>query len=258
MDRSKRDVQKQFSQSATKYVSSKIHAKGEDLDQLVQLANLQGEEFVLDIATGGGHVANALAPFSKKVVAFDITSEILQAAEAFIVSNGMTNVEFVQGDAEALPFPDEAFNVVTCRIAAHHFPNPSSFVKEAFRTLKRGGQFLLIDNVVPEKQEYDQFYNTVEKERDYSHYRAWKKSEWIKMIEEAGLEMEVIYCFPKTFLFDEWFETMNKSEEEKAKLTQYIASASEDIKAKFIVKERENQIYSFNGNAILLKAVKRK
>ncbi|WP_431308898.1 class I SAM-dependent methyltransferase [Halalkalibacter flavus] len=255
-ENTKIDVQSQFGKSAESYVTSSLHAKGNDLAKLVEIADRKAEAEILDIATGGGHVANALAPLSKKVVAFDLTSEILTAAKNFIERNGIHNVEFIQGDAEQLPFFEEEFDIVTCRIAAHHFPNPESFVKGAHRVLKKGGQFLLIDNVSPEKDILDTFYNKVEKERDFSHHRAWKKSEWIKMLEESGFEIEELYRFPKTFVFDDWCNRMNVLEDKKNELSDFILRTNHEFHDKFRIVIENGKVYSFMGESVLLKAVK--
>lgn len=252
----KSDVQSQFGKSAERYVTSKWHAKGGDLAKLVEIADLHEQQRVLDVATGGGHVANALASSVNNVTALDLTEEILAAAKSFIESNGHENVDFVQGDAERMSFQDEAFDVITCRIAAHHFPAPQSFVTESFRTLKKGGQFLLIDNVAPERDDFDQFYNKVEKDRDYSHHRAWKKSEWLKMLEEAGFEIDETHRFMKTFVFEDWCNRMNVSEEEKTKLSAYMLAAPKEYHEKFRIKEENGNVYSFMGESILIKAVK--
>lgn len=252
----KENVQEQFGKSAESYVTSTWHATGKDLMKLVELAELQGNERVLDIATGGGHVANALAPSVKNVVAYDLTAEILQAAKTFIESNGNKNVEFVQGDAEKLSFKGAEFDVITCRIAAHHFPNLQLFVKECFRTLKKGGQFLLIDNVAPERDDFDTFYNKVEKDRDYSHYRAWKKSEWLRILEEIGFEIDETRRFTKTFVFEDWTNRMKLSEEKKKELSSYMLQASSEYHEKFRIKEEDGKVYSFMGESILIKAVK--
>ncbi|WP_391121029.1 class I SAM-dependent methyltransferase [Psychrobacillus sp. L3] len=172
----KKDVQKQFGRSAELYVKSERHSKGEDLKRLVDMSRATGSEELLDVATGGGHTANAFAPLVRKVTAMDLTAEMLSAAKQFIKGNGYFNVVFVEGDAEKMPFSNDSFDLVSCRIAPHHFPNIEDFIREVYRVLKHGGQFLLDDNVAPEQDDFDQFYNNVEKMRDYSHYRAWKKN----------------------------------------------------------------------------------
>jgi ubiquinone/menaquinone biosynthesis C-methylase UbiE len=252
----KNAVQSQFSRSAEAYVSSPIHAQGKDLHKLVEIAHPTGTEHVLDIATGGGHVANALAPLVHRVTALDLTEEMLLAARRFLERNGRTNVDFVKGDAETLPFQDGVFDIVTCRIAAHHFPHVASFINEAFRVLKPGGSFLLVDNVVPEEEAFDEFYNELEKRRDYSHHRAWKKSEWVSMTERAGFEIGEWHRFTKTFKFDEWCDRMHLPDEQKQELTYFVMNAPEKVKRKFRIEIQGRQVDTFQGESIVLKAVK--
>jgi ubiquinone/menaquinone biosynthesis C-methylase UbiE len=224
---------------------------------LLEIATINGAEELLDVATGGGHTANAFAPLVKKVTAVDLTEEMLFAAEKFINGNGHQNVHYVKGDAENLPFPSESFDIVTCRIAPHHFPNVDMFIKEVQRVLKPNGQFLLDDNATPEDDELDQFYNMIEKLRDYSHFRAWKKTEWLRMLELNGFEIKEWHHFEKTFRFEPWCNRMNLPETDKESLSQFIFHASQKIKDKFRIIIEENQIISFQGEAIVLKAIKR-
>ncbi|OEH93577.1 class I SAM-dependent methyltransferase [Bacillus solimangrovi] len=253
----KKDVQKQFGRSADSYVTSKGHRKGKDLKKLVEIAQTNRTEQALDIATGGGHTANALAPFVQKVIAMDLTIEMLTAAEEFITSNGHHNVDFVQGDAEKLPFSDGLFDIVSCRIAAHHFPNIETFISEVHRVLKNGGQLLLDDNVASEVDEFDQFYNHIEKVRDYSHYRAWKKSEWLQMLEVKGFEIQELHRFEKQFEFHNWCERMHLSDVEKQALNELMMQSSESVKSKFRIHIENEQVISFQGEAMLLRARKR-
>jgi ubiquinone/menaquinone biosynthesis C-methylase UbiE len=253
----KKDVQQQFGNNANSYVSSPIHKDGKDLLMMVEMAKVNGQELLLDIATGGGHTANAFAPLVKKVTALDLTAEMLAAAESFITGNAHSNVEFVRGDAENLPFPDDSFDIVTCRIAPHHFPNVDIFIKEVHRVLRSKGKFILDDNVVPETEEFDQFYNTIEKIRDYSHFRAWKKSEWIQKLEESGLEVFEWHRFEKTFRFESWCNNMKLSDSEREHLTQFILESSDMIKDKFKIIIQDDKVNSFVGEAIVLKAIKR-
>lgn len=176
-------MKQQFGNNAEKYVKSKIHAKGLDLQYVVQQVEPRHNNRLLDIATGGGHVANLLAPLFKEVVALDLTEKMLENAKKFILGNGHDNVSFIVGHAEKLPFADKAFDTITCRIAAHHFTNPTRFIYEVNRTLEDDGLFILIDNVSPENNEYDTFYNFIEKS-DPSHERALKKTEWITLLEK--------------------------------------------------------------------------
>ncbi|AXF56332.1 class I SAM-dependent methyltransferase [Salicibibacter kimchii] len=257
MENKNKVVQDTFSAAAEKYVNSTLHAKGKDLQALATTNKLTGEEVVLDIATGGGHVANALAPLAKEVTAMDITVEMLESAETFIRGNGHDNVRFVEGDAEGLPFADEAFDVAVSRIAAHHFSRPDVFLQESFRVLKSGGSFFLLDNTAPEADVFDTFYNEIEKLRDPSHIRAWKKSEWTAKIEEAGFTVQYVQRFRKTFDFQDWCDRLDVAAETRTLLQSKMIDAPSSLQQKFNIQYGEDEnVSSFDGESILLQASK--
>ncbi|OPG98354.1 SAM-dependent methyltransferase [Chryseobacterium mucoviscidosis] len=258
-DQIKGQVRKQFAKNADKYVTSVGHAKGDDLSLLVASSQASSDMKVLDIATGGGHVANALAPLVEQVIALDLTEEMLQVAERFIRGNGHQNVDFVVGDAEHIPLEDDLFDLVTCRIAAHHFPDVSSFVSEALRVLKPGGKLLLIDNVAHERDENDQFYNEIEKWRDASHVRAWRKTEWVRMLELAGFRMATMVTFEKRFIFEEWCNRVGLPEAESRELEASMLSAPSVMKKYFKFEEtQQGRLVSFEGESVYIQAIKAK
>ena len=126
----KQRVQQQFGSNAANYVTSSVHAKGASLERMVDLVAPRPDWHGLDIATAAGHTAFAFAPHVKTVIASDLTPEMLVEARALAEKRGLTNVDFAQADAEALPFEADRFDFVTCRIAPHHFPNVAAFVAE--------------------------------------------------------------------------------------------------------------------------------
>ncbi|MEW8977321.1 MAG: class I SAM-dependent methyltransferase [Symbiobacterium sp.] len=116
---------------------------------------------------------------------------------------------FAVADAEALPFADGSFDVVTCRIAAHHFPAVDRFCREAARVLRPGGRLVVVDNVAPEEPDLDRFINEVEKLRDPSHHRAYRLSEWKGFVEEAGLHFTVAHRFTSWVDREDWLARAN-------------------------------------------------
>ncbi len=128
---------------------------------------------------------------------------MLDAAGASFRARQLDNVETVEADAEDLPFPDASFDVVTCRIAPHHFPSPQKFVRESARVLRPSGRFLLIDTTVPEGPAGD-WQNDFEKARDASHVRSLTISEWTDLITAARLDLHTVEHFPKRHDFDDW------------------------------------------------------
>ncbi|MET3698518.1 ubiquinone/menaquinone biosynthesis C-methylase UbiE [Bacillus oleivorans] len=250
-------VMKQFGKNAQNYVNSPLHAKGNDLAWMKQWLIESGKGgILLDVATGGGHVALTFAPFFEQVVALDLTPEMLKVAEKFIKDKGHSNVSFQLGNAEDLPFTDESFDVITCRIAAHHFPQVQLFVQEVYRTLKKDGVLILADNVAPEKEELDLFYNELERRRDPSHFRAYKKSEWISMLEETGFWTESLITFKKKFIFETWCSNMSLPSEKVKELNEWILSSDKDIKGFFSVESEEENVLSFQGQSVVIVALK--
>ncbi len=205
-DAIKARVREQFGRTAAGYVTSAGHAGGDDLARLAALAAPTADDVALDIATGGGHTALAVARAGAgTVIASDFTANMLRTARGFIGQSGATAsaVQYALADAEALPFGNRAFSLVTTRIAPHHFPNPAQYVHEVARVLLPGGRFLLEDSVVPEGAAGD-FLNSVEKLRDGSHVRTLTLAEWVALLHDAEFTVESVELFRKTHELTQW------------------------------------------------------
>ncbi len=131
----------QFGAYAEAYVTSNLHAKGKDLFILEQLVKERDYQSIIDIATGGGHVAKKLAAYAKDIVAVDLTPEMLAVAKKHLSDAGINHVQYVEASAENLPFEDERFDLAVNRIAAHHFINVTKFLNETYRVLSKEGRF---------------------------------------------------------------------------------------------------------------------
>jgi len=256
-EQKKSQVQDYFSRTADSYVASFSHRSGDDLQRLIQLGELDPHLSALDIATGGGHTALAIAPFVAQVTVTDLTPRMLEKAREFILAQGVTNARFQVADAEQLPFSSESFDRVTCRIAPHHFPDLAKFVLEVARVLKTGGLFLLIDCMAPSDQELDIFDNTIEKWRDPSHGRSCTAEEWQALLKEAGLSIEDMEFFRKTHEYDDWTARSQMPLDEKARLSQYILDSNKRIHTYFeIVRKPDGQLASFTNDFIFVKSRK--
>lgn len=230
-------VEQQFGAHARAYATSPVHAKGESLARLVELARPLPSWAVLDVATGAGHTAAAFAPHVARVVAADITIEMLAEAGKLAAARGLTNVETVRATADELPFADASFDAVTCRIAAHHFPDAAAFVREAARVLKPRGVLALDDNVAPDATLLPGFalpeieaaataYNAFEKRRDPSHERALTLSRWCALAEAAGLAIEHTETMTKAMDFDTWARRLGATDATVAGLAGDLAGAA--------------------------------
>jgi ubiquinone/menaquinone biosynthesis C-methylase UbiE len=252
MDDARSLSRRQFGAHAERYVSSRDHQTGESLDRLLVLVEPRPEWRALDIATGGGHTALALAARVREVVASDLTPEMLAAAERFIRGKGVTNVSFREADACALPFEDASFDLVACRVAPHHFPDVRAFVRECARVVRPGGTVVVIDNVTPEDPAASAAINEIEKTRDPSHQRAYNEREWISFFEEAGLRVERVELFRKRREFEFWAGMQGVTEDVKERLRALFRSLPAGAKTAHAPEEREGRLTFYLDEILIL------
>jgi ubiquinone/menaquinone biosynthesis C-methylase UbiE len=214
-----------FARYAQGYVTSRDHAQGSDLDRLLEIAQPQPGWVVLDVATGGGHTALQFAPHVARVVASDLTPEMLAAAQAHVTAQGATNVTFRLADAEALPFEEATFDLVTCRIAPHHFADAPHFVRESARVLKPGGSLIIQDHLRPDGEETARYVEAMEKLRDPSHNRAYSEPEWRAMFRQAGLTVTHVERLIRRHAFLPWAERQGCTPDVIARLGELLAHA---------------------------------
>ncbi|SEQ60249.1 Methyltransferase domain-containing protein [Virgibacillus subterraneus] len=241
--REKVDVKRVFSKNKEAYVTSSTHAFGKDLSLMINWLQPKSTMKVLDIATGGGHVAKNLANHVEEVVATDITEEMLENTALYLESH--KNIYYAVADAEDLPFTGENFDIVTCRIAAHHFPNPERFIAEVNRVLKPEGQFLLIDNIAPEDCKFDQFINSLEKMRDHSHIRSRSLIEWKNLFVDHDLSIIKEQTHKKVLPFREWVQRTLDDDETIQHVGQFILESDNETKNYFQVDTEDDIIHSF-------------
>lgn len=245
-------VRRQFGAHASAYAGSKVHAQGASLARLVELLRPQLTWQVLDVATAAGHTAFALAPYVAHVLATDITPEMLPVAACVATEKGITNVELETADAEALPYTAGRFDLVTCRIAAHHFPNIPRFLAEAVRVLRPGGRLPVVDNVVPDDADAAAYVNDFEKLRDPSHVRALSVGEWLAAFAAAGLVVEHHETAAKAMEFQPWAERMGAAPDTVAELRRLLLEAPPAAAAYFAVESVGDDLLFTLSEAIVI------
>ena len=245
-----------FARFADSYVTSQSHAKGTDLDLLVEIAKPKADWLALDIATGGGHTALKFAPHVHQVIATDITPKMLAAAEKFIREQGVTNISFKPADAQDLPFEDGIFDLVTCRIAPHHFPDCAGFIQEASRVLKAGGMLLVQDHVLPMDESAARYIDDFERLRDPSHNRAFNSDEWIWMFERVGLKVSHTQEITKRHKLHLWAERQSCSPQVIAQLVHLLKEAPLKAAAWLQVQDPGLQTASFVNHHILIAGIR--
>ena len=212
---------------------------------------------MLDIATGGGHTALAFTGFTPTVVATDLTLPMLSAARKFIMNQGVAGVHFLAADAEALPFQDETFGVVTCRIAAHHFPELLVAIRQVARVLRRGGSFLVEDILghddPGERPRFSSKWNAAATRATSARSASSSGS----LPPRAGLTVIDEAIMPKVRVWDEWTKRarMTARRRRRASTSSSVAAPARCREA-YQFELDGDRVVSFADRMLLLRADK--
>ena len=184
-------ARRQWAAVAERYGAGWTQANAPDLGWLVEAVRPTKADRAIDVGTGGGHAALALAPAVASVAAIDPTPEMLAVASRLAAERGIANITFTRAAADALPFPDATFDVAISRFSVHHWPQPGPAFREIGRVVRPGGRLALVDMVAPATGPIDTFVNAIELLRDPSHARSLRVSDWLALLDGAGFEARV-------------------------------------------------------------------
>ncbi len=243
-----------FGQRAAFYTTSSTHTDKVVLDRVIELAQPQPTSLVLDVATGTGHTAFALAPHVREVIATDVTREMLfeggrlrlaahrrAAADMGKDERGIANVEFRMADVHDLPFDDAMFDIVTCRRAAHHFTDIARALSEMQRVLKPHGRLVIDDRSVPEDSFVDATMNRLDVLHDRSHVREYRPGEWERLLQAAGFVVETIEPYTRHRPLSALTEKAEP--EDAAEIEAMMAALNESQRAAMNIVDKDSETY---------------
>jgi ubiquinone/menaquinone biosynthesis C-methylase UbiE len=208
----------------------------------------------LDVATGTGFTAVSLAKVVKQVTAMDLTEEMLDQARRLAKSQGLINIRFKQGDAMEMEYPDESFDLVTTRRAAHHFQDVPRFLMEAKRVLKPDGKLGVVDMSPPEGAE--SFMNRIERLRDSSHVEAFTPTTWKSMISKAGLTVSSSEVLEERLSFERWLYPVEPGGNEERAIRSAWKSAPGPARRLLKAEFDGNRITAWSKSRLILVASK--
>jgi ubiquinone/menaquinone biosynthesis C-methylase UbiE len=182
-------VRAAYDPRANAYVTSPVHANGEDLDLIAARVRGHSNARAIDLGCGGGHVCYRVAPHVAEVIAMDLSPQMLGVVLRTASDRGLKNIRTQEGAAESIPFPDGHFDFVLSRFSAHHWRDFERGLREARRVLAPTGRAILVDSTTPQTPLLDTHLQTMELLRDPSHVRNYTAHEWVASLSRAGFEV---------------------------------------------------------------------
>lgn len=233
-------VNQQFGSRAQAYLDSAVHAHGRDLEQLAALAaEAPAEARMLDMGCGAGHASFSLAPHAREVIAYDLSSEMLDVVRMAAAARGLHAIRTEQGPAERLPFEAASFDLVVSRYSAHHWSDPAAALREAARVLKPEGRLCFIDVVGPQGPHaalLDTHLQTLELLRDTSHVRDYSPDEWRAMLHQAGFDLADERTWPLEIDLSSWLARMRTPPVLEAAVRHLLADAPMEVQRYYAVR----------------------
>lgn len=250
------DAREQFHRHAANYAVSVPHAHGDSLRILAEWASIRRYALGLDIGTGPGFTAFAVAEFCDVVVASDIADGMLEQARAIAGERGLQNVRFESIDAHQIPYTDESVDLLTCRTAPHHFGDIGKFLSEVHRVLNRTGVFLLCDTTTSEDSQLAKWHQRVEALRDPSHVTAPSPSEWRILLADAGFEITHSVPTQVEMTFWDWVKRSGSPDDVVKGLHLDFANASDAVKTEYGISAIDADDFEFYWPVFTSRAVK--
>jgi ubiquinone/menaquinone biosynthesis C-methylase UbiE len=199
-----RIVRDEFACQAEAMAAAPAFTSEEALGRFRDALGSRPRGLVLDLACGPGILSAALAPQTEFMVGVDITPEMIRMARERCRKAGVCNARFLEGPAEALPFPPATFDGVVTRLSIHHVPAPHEVLREVRRVLKPDGSLILADAISSVDPSESELHNALERLRDPSHVRMLSEPDLLQVVAEAGFSPVSANRWRQHRRFDEW------------------------------------------------------
>jgi ubiquinone/menaquinone biosynthesis C-methylase UbiE len=248
------DIRSQFTRQADAYASTAQARDEASHTMMVDMCRPDPEGSVLDVACGPGFLTMAFARRCAAAVGVDATEAMLSMARTEAGKRGLGNVRFEKGLATALPFAPASFDIVVCRAAFHHFPEPGRVLAEMSRVLKPGGKILTADIVTSEDPKEAEAHNEIERLCDPTHVSALKATEFHELFRSNRLDIETEFPGRVTYDLDGWILHGGPAPDMEAEIRRRFEEALQQDGTGLRVRSKEGKIL-FTHQTLILVAV---
>ena len=235
------EIVNQFTRQAAQFAGSPTARSEDILERIVRLAQPGPSDTAVDVACGPGLLVCALAKVVRHATGIDLTPAMLEQARRMQEAQGARNVTWDQGDGTAMPYRDGQFDIVTCRFAFHHFPDPMAVLREMRRVCRAGGRIVVADSA-PAADKAAAF-NAMEKMRDPSHTWAMPAEEVAALFRAAGLPDPQVERTRLALDLDEFLSRSYPREGDEARIRAMFDRALDDDAMDVVPRREEGKIF---------------
>ena len=236
-------VRRQFNRQAEAYAEMQVVRDERLLEFLVGISGVKATDRVLDVACGPAFMTMAFAGCAAGAVGVDITDRFIEGARAEAARRRLTNVTFVPGDVESLPFPAGAFDLALCKFAFHHFPRPERVLAEMKRVTRAGGKIVLVDMFTSEDPEKAAWHNRMEKLCDPSHAAALPESRFKRIFADLELAIAFEQKGETSYALPEWIRHGAPPPEDARKIAELMRDSIDGDRAGLQVRMEGDEIH---------------
>lgn len=237
---------KRFDKIASSYAQSEVHSMSPSIKRLHEILPLKSGLTLCDIACGAGHLGLSFSEYTQRLVGVDPAPSMLHAFQNIANERGI-NIETVEAYAEAIPLPDNTFDLVTSRLAPHHFSDIQNAVKEMARITQPGGYIAVIDLEGHPDPYVDDFNHQIELLHDPTHCRSYIAQQWKVFFEEAGLVIDNLESGhkerPQGLPLSRWCEIASSGEEAEKKIRQTLEAAPKSILEALDISRKNGEFF---------------
>lgn len=248
-------IRDQFGRQAEAYRQAQVTRDEKGHAALVALSGAGAGDRVLDVACGPGFLTMAFGARCREVVGLDATPEFVARASEEADERGLSHVSFVLGDADRLDFDSGSFDIVSCRAAFHHFPEPERVLREMARVARPGGRLLVADMLGSEDPARAAVHDEIERLCDPTHVRALPASAFAELFRR--LDLTVVHE-PRSRLdyeLEEWLAHGGPDDAATVRIRQLLEESLERDRCGLEVRAEGGRLhFSHTAAAFVLRA----
>lgn len=199
------------------------------INSFISSTDFNKNDLVLDVGTGTGVIAHALAPIVKEVIGLDISQDMLEH------SNWKDNKFFIKRDILQPIFCNDIFDKITARMVFHHITeNTQKAMDECYRVLKKGGKMVLSEGIPPIPEVKEDYAKIFELKEDRITFL---EQDLIDLMKKAGFKnVKTITHIMKNFSIKNWLENGCVPKEKQDKIFEMHVTGSDTFKKAYNMK----------------------